>query len=245
MSRARLSGFRFVNSVWSPAMRTLMHMPLDPSSRMTRLILAEKGLPARFIETAPWEDDPELAARNPARRVPVLIDEPPSGGEIAISPASVIAEYLEEAYPAPPLLPATSARRAEARRLVMWFEDKFERDVNSAILRRKVDDRIRGKRRIDPEIHRAGVEAIAWHLDYLSWLLEQRAWLAGEKMTVADFAAAAHLSANDYVGAVPWKDFPMAREWYARLKCRPSFRPLLADRIDGLPPPAHYDDLDF
>ena len=220
-------------------------MPLDPSSRMVRLILAEKGLPARLEDTPPWGDSPELAARNPARRVPVLIDEPPTGGEIAVSPASVIAEYLEEAYPSPALFPATSAGRAEARRLLMWFEDKFERDVNAAILRRKVDDRIRGKRRIDPEQHRAGMEAIAWHLDYLSWLLEQRAWLAGEKMTVADLAACAHLSANDYVGAVPWKDFPQAREWYARLKCRPSFRPLLADRVEGLPPPSHYADLDF
>ena len=226
-------------------MRTLMHMPLDPSSRMARLILAEKGLPARLVETAPWKDNPDLAARNPARSVPVLIDEPPTGGEIAVSPASVIAEYLEEAYPAEALLPATSAGRAEARRLLMWFEGKFERDVNAAIVRRKVDDRLRGVRRIDPDLYRAGLEALAWHLDYLSWLLERRAWLAGEKMSIADLAGAAHLSACDYLGAVCWSDFPQAKEWYARLKCRPSFRPLLADRVEGLAPPAHYDDLDF
>lgn len=226
-------------------MRTLLHMPLDPACRTARLILAEKGLVTKLVETPPWSGDATLAARNPACAVPVLIDEPPSGGEISVSPAIVIAEYLEEAYPANALLPGTSAGRAEARRLFMWFEDKFETDVNAAIVRRKIDDRLQGRRRTDPDQHRAGTEALAWHLDYLSWLLEHRAWLAGEKMTIADVAAAAHLSANDYLGAVSWSEFPQAKEWYARLKCRPSFRPLLADRIKGLPPPSHYDDLDF
>lgn len=212
---------------------------------MIRLILAEKGLPAKLVATPPWLDNPEFASLNPARSVPVLIDEPPTGGEIAVSPASVIAEYLEEAYPANALLPATSAGRAEARRIVMWFDGKFERDVNAAILRRKIDDKLQGKRRFDPDQYRAGLEALAWHLDYLSWLLENRAWLAGEKMTIADLAGAAHLSVNDYLGAISWSAFPQAKEWYARLKCRPSFRPLLAERVEGLPPPAHYDDLDF
>lgn len=226
-------------------MRTLLHMPFDPASRTIRLILAEKGLPAKLVVAPPWAENSELAALNPAGTVPVLLDEPPSGGEIAVSPANVIAEYLEEAYPASALYPATSAGRAEARRLLMWFEVKFERDVNAAIARRKIDDKLQGRRRFDPDQYRAGLEALAWHLDYLSWLLENRAWLAGEKMTVADLAGAAHLSVCDYLGAISWADFPLAREWYARVKCRPSFRPLLADRVEGLPPPAHYDDLDF
>lgn len=220
-------------------------MPLDPPSRKVRLILAEKGLPARLEATPPWSPAGELAARNPAATIPVLIDEPPTGGEIAVCPAQAIAEYLEEAYGSPPLMPSTSAARAEARRLCSWFDDKFEREVNAQLLRRKVDERLQGRRRADPESWRAGVEALGWHLDYLSWLLESRAFLAGDKMTIADLSAAAHLSANDYLGVVPWSDFPQAKEWYAQMKCRPSFRPLLADRVEGLSPPAHYDDLDF
>lgn len=226
-------------------MRTLLHMPFDPPSRMARLVLAEKGLAARFIETPPWKDDPALAAANPAGAVPVLIDAPPTGGEIAVSPGLAIAEYLEEAYPAAPLLPATSAGRAEVRRLVWWFETKFEREVNAALLRQRVDARLAGRRQYDRDAWRDGCEALRWHLDYVSWLLENRAWLVGEKMTLADIAAAAHLSANDYLGAVPWADFPLVKDWYQRLKCRPSFRPLLSDRIDGLPAPLHYTDLDF
>jgi glutathione S-transferase len=226
-------------------MRTLLHMPLDPPSRKVRLILAEKGLPAKLEQTPPWEPNATLAARNPAGTIPVLIDEPPTGGEIAVCPAQAIAEYLEEAYAAPALMPATSAGRAEVRRLSLWFDDKFEREVNAHLLRRKVDEKLQGRRRADPESWRAGLEALCWHLDYMSWLLEQRPFLAGDKMTIADLSAAAHLSTNDYLGVVPWSDFPQAKEWFQRLKCRPSFRPLLADRVDGLPPPAHYDDLDF
>lgn len=226
-------------------MRTLLHMPLDPASRAVRLILAEKGLTARLVETRPWAAGEELCVHNPAGAIPVLIDEPPTGGEIAVSPASVIADYLEEAYGAPPLMPATSAGRAEARRLISWFDGKFENEVNAALARRRIDDRLMGARRHDSELWRRGVEALCWHLDYFSWLLESRPWLAGEKITSADFFAAAHLSVSDYLGAVPWADFPAVKEWHQRLKCRPSFRPLLADRIEGLAPAPHYAELDF
>ncbi|MBI1366212.1 MAG: glutathione S-transferase family protein [Alphaproteobacteria bacterium] len=226
-------------------MRTLLHMPLDPGSRMARILLAEKGLPVCLVETPPWREPAELLARNPAGEIPVLIDEPPTGGEVAVAPALVIADYLEEAYGAAPMLPATSAARGEARRIAHWFDRKFESEVNQLILRRRVDERLAGARRLEPEPYRAGAERMRWHLDYLAWLLDRRAWLAGERMTLADVAAAAHLSANDYVSAVPWSEFPTVKEWYLRMKCRPSFRPILADRLEGAPPPSHYDDLDF
>jgi glutathione S-transferase len=229
--------------LWSRPMRTLLHSPLDPASRAIRLCLAEKSLNVRLVDAAAAGE--ELAQRNPAGLPPVLVDEPPTGGEISVSPAPAIAEYLEEAYAAEALLPRTSAGRAENRRLIFWFEAKFEAEVNARILRRRIDDRAKGRFRIDPAEHRAGTEALAWHLDYLSWLLEARAWLGGEKLSLCDIFGAAHLSASDYLGVVPWADFPSVKEWYQRLKSRPSFRQLLADRVDEAPPPAHYDDLDF
>lgn len=226
-------------------MRTLLHMPLDPLSRKIRIVLAEKGLPAKFVEARPWEDGALLAKHNPAMTAPVLIDEPPTGGEIAVSPGPVIAEYLEEAYAQPALLPATSAGRAEARRISAWFDDKFDHEVNDFLLREKIDKRLSGLGRPDPERLTRGGEALLWHLDYIAWLLEQRPWLAGEKMSLADISAAAHLSALDYLGAAPWNDFPSVKDWYARMKSRPSFRPLLEDRIGGMPPPCDYANLDF
>ncbi|HXI86795.1 MAG TPA: glutathione S-transferase family protein, partial [Parvularculaceae bacterium] len=206
---------------------------------------AEKGLTVRLVGEPPWAAPAELLARNPAGEIPVLIDEPPTGGEIAVAPCLVIADYLEEAYGGAPILPGTSAARAEARRVAQWFDGKFEREVNAQIVRRRVDERLAGRRRADPEPYREAAERMRWHLDYLAWLLDRRHWLAGEKMSLADIAAAAHLSASDYLNAVPWSEFSSVKEWYSRMKCRPSFRPLLADRVDGLPPSAHYDDLDF
>ena len=120
-------------------MRSLLHTPLDPASRLIRIILAEKGLAVRLVKISSEDETGDLAAHNPASTVPVLIDEAPSGEEISISPAYAIAEYLEEVYGAPFLFPATSAGRAETRRLVAWFCDKFEREVIATTLRLKVD----------------------------------------------------------------------------------------------------------
>lgn len=220
-------------------------MPLDPGCRFIRLMLAEKGLAARFVETPPWGRESDLAQANPAMTVPVLIDEPPTGGEIAIAPSLAIAEYLEEVYREPALFPATSAGRAEARRLAHWFDTKFESEVNALIVRRRIDGKLQARRWGEPEPLRAAAEALAWHLDYLSYLLERRAFLAGDRLTIADLAAAAHLSTQDYFGLIPWADFQDAKAWYQRMKSRPSMRPLLADRFENTAPAAHYADLDF
>jgi len=227
-------------------MRTLIHMPLDPASRLIRVILAEKGLPARLEELHPWDDEAGVIAQaNPAGTIPVLIDEPPSGGTLSVAPVMAIIEYLEDAYANEPLLPSTSAARAEVRRLCLWFIDKFEHEVIDFIVRERIDKRLLRRGQADYDLLKQGGAALAWHLDYMSWLLEQRHWLAGEKITVADFAGAAFLSSLDYVDAVAWEKFPTVQDWYARIKSRPSMRPILRDRINGLPPPAHFDNPDF
>ncbi|MCB2113636.1 MAG: glutathione S-transferase family protein [Parvularculaceae bacterium] len=226
-------------------MRSLLHLPLDPGSRFIRLMLAEKGLAARLVATPPWSAENELAPFNPALTIPVLIDEPPTGGELPISPGLAIAEYLEEVYRDPPLYPSTSAGRAEARRVAHWFETKFENEVNALIVRRRIEHRPQGRKWGDPEPVRAAADALAWHLDYVTFLLERRAFLAGDKLTIADLAAAAHFSVNDYFGLIPWSDFAEARAWYQKIKSRPSMRPLLADRLEGAAAAAHYADLDF
>mgnify|MGYP002784457213 FL=1 len=225
-------------------MRSLLGQAFDPQTRFVRLALAEKGLSARFVETRPEDEDEGLARLNPARTLPILIDEPPTGGEIAVAPVEAIAEYLEEAYGETPLLPATSAGRAEARRLRHWFLDKFDREATALIARPRLMGG-RGRRWGDPEPVREFSAAIVWHFDYLGFLLERRRWIAGDRMTLADLAAAASLSVNDYFNLVPWTDFPEVKDWYARMKSRPSMRQILADRLDGAAPPAHYADPDF
>lgn len=226
-------------------MRTLLHLPLDPASRMVRIALAEKGLPAQLTEVRPWEEAATLAAVNPAGELPVLTDSAPTRDMVNVAPATVILEYLEDAYPTMALYPSTSAARAETRRLCAWFTGKFESEVISLIVRERIDKRLMRRGQPDYDVIKAGSEALAWHMDYFAWLFEQRSWFAGERFTAADLAGAAYLSVLDYVDAIAWDKFPAVKDWYARVKSRPSMRPLLRDRIEGLPPPRHYDDLDF
>jgi glutathione S-transferase len=222
-------------------MRTLYHLWLSPFSRKVRLVLGEKKLPFELQFERTWERRPEFLAMNPAGKVPVLADE--DGAVIADSYA--ICEYLEERYPDPSLLGASAAQRAETRRLAAWFDTLFHEQVSSRLVGEKVGKKFLKMGEPSSDAIRSGCENIHAHLDYIAYLAEQRNWLAGETVSLADLAAGAHLSCCDYLGDVPWGKHPGAKEWYARLKSRPAFRPLLADFIPGLPPPRHYADLDF
>jgi glutathione S-transferase len=222
-------------------MRRLYHLWLSPYSRKVRLVLGEKKLAFELQFERTWERRPEFLAMNPACKVPVLEDE---DGEV-VADSYAICEYLEERYPEPALIGATLAERAETRRLAAWFDDKFHGEVTSPLINEKVFKKFMQMGEPSSEAIRAACENVHGHLDYIAYLAEQRNWLAGESVSLADLAAGAHLSCVDYLGHVPWDKHPGAKTWYARLKSRPSFRPLLSDFIPGLPPPRHYADLDF
>lgn len=223
-------------------MRVLYHLPLSPFSRKVRLVLAEKRLPFELQLEKVWERRPEYLALNPANTVPTLIEE----NGLAIPDSGVICEYLEEAYPdAPSLLGATLAERVEVRRLLAWFDGKMAREVTSNLLGEKFMKRLMGRGNPDGALLRTGYAALRDHMGTIGMLAEQRTWLAGATLSLADFAAAAHLSALDFASDVDWSVSPATRDWYARMKSRPSFRALLADRVPGVMPPAHYADLDF
>ena len=218
----------------------LYHVPLSPYCRKVRLVLAEKRIEVELVEERYWEQDPEFLRRNPAGKVPVLRA---SGRTMAESQA--ICEWLEETVPEPPLMPRNPEARYEVRRLVAWFDDKFHREVTSKLLYERVNKKIMKQGYPDSAAVKAGAKAIKYHLDYMGWLLDQRRWLAGDALTLADFAAAAHLSALDYISDVDWNRSDAVREWYAKIKSRPAFRSILADLVPGFTPPQHYADLDF
>ena len=88
---------------------------------------------------------------------------------------------------------------------------------------------------------RAGHANIHYHLDYIGFLTEKRKWLAGDNFSLADIAAAAHLSTIDYIGDVPWEEHEAARRWYDKIKSRDSFKSLLEDRIPGFEPAPTYE----
>jgi len=223
--------------------RTLHHFPLDPFSRQARLALGEKRLPFREVIERYWERPESLAALNPSGLTPVLVET--NGVQVIACESRAVLEHLEEQHPDPPLLSRDPVERAEARRLAQWFDRKFDYEVNSLLLHEKMEKRLLGLGSPDPHALRHGREALRGHMGYLEGLLNARDWLAGGQLSFADIAAAAHLSVIDYMGEIPWDAFPAARTWYAKFKSRPCFRPLLGDRQPGLPPSAHYHDLDF
>ena len=222
-------------------MRVLYHLWLSPFCRKVRVMLTEKGLPFELKTENLWQRRPEFLALNPACDVPVLVED----DDRAIADSAAICEYIEETCPTPALIPGTAAERAEVRRLVAWFDVKFNREVSECLVGEKIMKRFLRMGQPDSRAIRAGKANVHTHLDYISWLIERRNWLAGPNFSLADIAAAAHLSALDYIAEVPWNDHEEAKQWYARIKSRPSFRAILADHLPGEPPPKHYADLDF
>ena len=221
-------------------MARLFHVPLSPFCRKVRLSLAEKKVEVELVEERYWEQDPDFMRRNPAGKVPVLkLDG------IMMAESAAICEYIEESRPEPALLPKDAAGRLEVRRLISWFDDKFHHEVTSKLLYERVNKKIAGVGYPDSGNVKAGAKAIKYHIDYMAWLLDHRRWLAGDAMSLADFAAAAHLSALDYISDVDWNRSEVVKDWYAKIKSRPAFRSILADQVSGFPPPRHYNDLDF
>lgn len=225
-------------------MRILYHYPLCPYSRKIRFVLAEKKLDFTLELERYWEKRPEFMHLNAAGQVPVLIDL--NGSVLADSGA--IAEYLEEAYGDRPLIGEGLSQRAEVRRLIAWFDGPFGQTVSTRLVFEKGIKRYlksNGPSGPDSGAIRQAKNALHSHLDYIAWLVDRRNWLAGDDFSLADITAAVHLSVVDYLGDVPWDTYPLSKEWYARIKSRPSFRSFLQDRVPGLMPAPHYTDLDF
>ncbi len=230
-------------------MATLHHYPLDPFSRRIRLWLAEHEISVELADELPWAPRKPFLAINPSGLLPVFVDDDGA----AITGVEAVSEYLEETRTSKggrgSLLGATPVQRAETRRLIAWFDVRFFREVGRPILTEKIERRFakpeQGGGAPNMTAVRAGLKNIRPHLALIGALMEKRNWLGGDEFSSADLAAAAHLSCIDYLGDVPWSESDAAKDWYARIKSRPTFRPLLADHIRGMPPPRSYADLDF
>jgi glutathione S-transferase len=218
----------------------LHHFTLCPFSRKVRFALAVKGITHELVQERPWEKRAAFTALNPAGQTPVLLQ-----GNLILCDSVAILEHFEETLERTPLLGSTAEERAEARRLVAWFDQKFYAEVNAPLLGERMYKRAVVRGAPDGAVLRAAGRLADMHLDYIDFLLEQRAWLGGGQFGLADIAAAAHLSVADYLGGLEWDGHEPAKTWYSAMKSRPTFRPLLAERLEGLPPPSHYDKLDF
>jgi glutathione S-transferase len=220
----------------------LYQFPLCPFSRKVRLLLGEKGVGYELEREHPWAQRDEYIDMNPAGQTPVLVEE--NLGLVLIDSAT-ICEYLEETVERATMLPGTAANRAEVRRLATWFDCKFYDEVVRPLMHERMEKRLVHRLSPDAKILREAMRQANGHLDYMDWLLDNRRWMAGPLLSLADLAAAAHLSVADYLGGIDWRGHDRTRHWYSGMKSRPSFRPLLVERMEVIAPPEHYDKLDF
>lgn len=224
-------------------MRKLYAHILSPTCRKVRITLAEKGLSCDIVAADFYNTRKEFLMLNPTGEIPVFID----ADSTVVAGDSVICEYLDEVYSVPALLGADVKQKAEVRRLVRWFDDKFAREVTFPLLREKVLKSLHGAGAPDSKIIRQSKEKIKDHFAYIKWMVDRHAWLAGDNFSYADIAAAAQVSVVDYLGDVAWDYFKFAevKDWYVKIKSRPSFRGIMKDRQLGFSPPSYYSELDF
>lgn len=230
-------------------MPKLYHHPLCPHSRFVRLVLAEHNIEAELVEERVFDRRREFLVLDPVGQTPVLLED---DGRV-IPGAGPIAEYIDEtcgeALGAHRLLPSSPAERVEVRRLLGWFNQKFHAEVTQYLVTEKVYKRVmspaQGGGPPDSDAVRAARNNMRYHMSYMGYLLHNQNWLGGDRLTLADLAAAAHLSCADFLGDAPWHEDESVKQWYATMKSRPSFRSLLADRLMGLQPGPAYANLDF
>lgn len=220
----------------------LYQFPLCPFSRKLRLLMGEKAVAYELVREDPWAAREEFWNMNPAGRTPVLVDEEKS---LTLCDSRAIGEYLEETVETAPMINGTSANRAEIRRLVALFDENFYVDVTAPLLNERMKKRIVLRQPPDSTSLRRAMKMAHGHLDYMDWLIDNRPWLAGATMSLADLAAAAQISVADYLGGIDWSGHEQSCGWYAVLKSRPSFRPLLTERMDVIKPPPHYSKVDL
>lgn len=219
----------------------LYQYPLCPFCRKVRLCLGEKNLGYDMVFEKTWERRPEFLKLNKAGQVPVMID---TDGSI-ISGHQTICEYLNETRLGMELLGDNALQRMEVRRIIEWFDTLFYREVYQTLVEEKLIKQLNGKGVPNSNYMRLGRFNLNRHLKYIEWLTERRNYLAGKHMSMADLCVAAHLSVLDYIDEIEWEKYPETKAWYARMKSRPSFQPLLKDRLLGMIPPNRYSDCDF
>ncbi|HWK35819.1 glutathione S-transferase family protein [Sphingomonas sp.] len=221
----------------------LYQFPLCPFSRKLRLLLGEKGIGYEPVRESPWLRRDEFIDMNPAGQTPVMVDT--ERGGLPLIDSLAICEYFEETVEKAAMINGTAANRAEIRRLVAWFDTQFYRDVTAPLLNERMLKRVTRQGSPDGAALREAMKAVVGHLDYIDYLLDHSTWIAGATMSLADLAAAAQISVADYLGGIDWKSHEQAKRWYVGMKSRPSFRPLLAERMELISPPADYEKLDL
>lgn len=222
-------------------MQILYHYPLCPLSRQARILLKELNIVFSLLKEDYWLRSEQLLKFNPSAELPIFIEP----FNIVIAGIYPLIEYINDKQPQNNLIDEAPEKAAEVRRLLHWFNTKFYLEVSKVFIDEKLVRLLKNLGAPRMDFLRVAKSNLQHHMAYMSNLLQERTWLAYDKMSFVDFAASSHLSVLDYFGEIIWEQYPSVKEWYALMKSRPSFRPFLQDQIAGFAPPKYYSDLDF
>ncbi len=194
---------------------------LSPAPRALRMYLLEKGLslPTRQVDVFSGENrQPAYLSHHPAGQTPALLLEDGT----ALAESIAIMEYLEELHPAPPLIGSTPVERALTRQWQRRVELNVTENLHNAYHYAEGLARFTGRIPVEPEAA-PGLKRVAQ--DRLAWLdpmLAGRAWLAGERFTVADLWLYVWLDFARSVGQPFDEGLPHLGPWFQRVAARPS-----------------------
>jgi glutathione S-transferase len=201
-------------------MITIIGNTVSPYVRKILVILTMKGIPFEIDPIVPFFGDDEFAKISPVRRIPVLID-----GDIVLNDSSVIAQYLEETFPQPSILPATSKMRGHAR----WLEEFADSRMGDVFIwkafgRMVIAPVFFGTER-DLDAHKKLLETeVVEVMDYLEGVTPADGFLCGS-FGLADISVAVMFRNMMYARWTPdAARWPKVSAWLARAEAHPSMQ---------------------
>ena len=223
-------------------MLLVYHYPLCPFSRKLRITLKERGIEFELVTEEYWKAREGFIKLSPEGQTPLIVNEKKKK---VLSGVRAIDEDLEENDKQQSLIGKSKDMRLEVRRLLEWFDVKFYSEVTRYIIKEKILRIVTREGQPNSGAIRAAKKNLLYHLDYIQHLTKKTPYLCGDEPMLADFAAASHLSVLDYIDDIDWQGHNSVKQWYSLIKSRPSFRPLLSDKVPNIYPPKHYNNLDF
>ncbi len=211
--------------------------PVSPYVRKILAILHLKGLDYELDPITPFYGNDEFSKLSPLRRIPVLID-----GDLVVNDSTVIAEYLDEAYPAVPVLPQSPRERAQSRWIEEYADSRlgdlciwglfYPKIVAPHVFKRAPDEDALAKV-TDSDLPEA--------LDWIEANAPADGFLFGDSVGIADLAVACPLRNAAIAGWMPDPTrWPKTAGWLGRIAALPcyarnmTFEPaILATRADG------------
>jgi glutathione S-transferase len=209
---------------------TLYSGPISYFARKAEIALGEKGLEFErimvpFSQAKGYQPKhPNVLAANPKAQVPVLVD-----GDLTMFDSTLIFEYLEDAYPVPPLLPSEPKDRARCRMLEL-LGDEILLPAVRPIMHRSVPPTDPETRRKDEEAGRRGELVLLEHYQALEGRIGDTDYLCGA-YSIADIGIFMALTFSLRLKGPRLDGHPKLAAWYARVGARPAVAKVKADLL--------------